>query len=106
MVVDTLCDPRNSVAHCGAVAQLGERLGRIEEVVGSIPIGSTCSHRSRLRPGTVFFLTFDQAKIQKLTKKMTGSDFRKTFIHRNLCHPPFCDASAPPNNATTRKKCL
>lgn len=40
---------------CGAVAQLGERLGRIEEVVGSIPIGSTCSHRSRLRSGTVRF---------------------------------------------------
>ena len=26
---------------CGAVAQLGERLNGIQEVVGSIPIGST-----------------------------------------------------------------
>ena len=32
--------PDRKVAACGAVAQLGERLGRIEEVVGSIPIGS------------------------------------------------------------------
>ena len=26
---------------CGAIAQLGERLNGIQEVVGSIPIGST-----------------------------------------------------------------
>ena len=32
---------------CGAVAQLGERLNGIQEVVGSIPIGST---RFRSRP--------------------------------------------------------
>jgi hypothetical protein len=29
------------LAGCGAVAQLGERLNGIQEVVGSIPIGST-----------------------------------------------------------------
>lgn len=28
---------------CGAIAQLGERLNGIQEVVGSIPIGSTSS---------------------------------------------------------------
>jgi hypothetical protein len=33
----TLYNPRP----CGAVAQLGERLNGIQEVVGSIPIGST-----------------------------------------------------------------
>jgi hypothetical protein len=35
----TLYNPRP----CGAVAQLGERLNGIQEVVGSIPIGSTIS---------------------------------------------------------------
>ena len=36
-----------TVGICGAVAQLGERLSRIEEVVGSIPIGS-------IRPQALF----------------------------------------------------
>ena len=42
---------------CGAVAQLGERLGRIEEVVGSIPIGSIDPARplSPLRKGAIVF---------------------------------------------------
>ena len=41
----------------GAVAQLGERLGRIEEVVGSIPIGSIDPARplSPLRKGAIVF---------------------------------------------------
>jgi hypothetical protein len=32
------------IRHHGAVAQLGERLNGIQEVVGSTPIGSTSSH--------------------------------------------------------------
>ena len=31
---------------CGAIAQLGERLNGIQEVVGSIPIGSTSSYQN------------------------------------------------------------
>ncbi len=33
--------PYNSRTFCGGVAQLGERIVRIDEVVGSIPILST-----------------------------------------------------------------
>ena len=45
------------VPQCGAIAQLGERLDGIQEVVGSIPSGSTIFHISRpifasLRPPT------------------------------------------------------
>lgn len=35
-------------AQCGAIAQLGERLNGIQEVVGSIPIGSTKSDLKHL----------------------------------------------------------
>jgi putative endonuclease len=44
-------------AKCGAVAQLGERLNGIQEVVGSIPIGSTTlrSGTSELRVASHFF---------------------------------------------------
>ena len=37
--------PRRFATDHGAVAQLGERLNGIQEVVGSIPIGSTISSR-------------------------------------------------------------
>ena len=49
--------PDRKVGSCGAVAQLGERLGRIEEVVGSIPIGSIDPARplSPLRKGAIVF---------------------------------------------------
>lgn len=49
--------PGRKVGSCGAVAQLGERLGRIEEVVGSIPIGSIDPARplSPLRKGAIVF---------------------------------------------------
>ena len=49
--------PGRKVGSCGAVAQLGERLGRIEEVVGSIPIGSIDPARplSPLRKGAIAF---------------------------------------------------
>lgn len=39
---------------CGAIAQLGERLNGIQEVVGSIPIGSTSS-----LPPNKFFVDCD-----------------------------------------------
>jgi hypothetical protein len=38
---DTPTLTRYNPPSCGAVAQLGERLNGIQEVVGSIPIGST-----------------------------------------------------------------
>jgi hypothetical protein len=37
-----------ALAFRGAVAQLGERLNGIQEVVGSIPIGSTKSEHANL----------------------------------------------------------
>ena len=41
---------------CGALAQLGERLICIQEVIGSIPIGSTSilhDHQARLLAGLI-----------------------------------------------------
>ena len=38
---DRVHNPRSTVEPKGAVAQLGERLVRIEKVRGSIPLGST-----------------------------------------------------------------
>ena len=52
--IDSACVwPYNSIASWGAVAQLGERVNGIHEVVGSIPISSTkifssCSIRFRM----------------------------------------------------------
>ena len=38
----------NASAHCGAVAQMGERCNRTAEVRGSIPLGSTTSPKTAL----------------------------------------------------------
>ena len=43
----------------GGVAQLGERVVRIDEVVGSIPILSTSAKKKPGMPG-FFFLSFDE----------------------------------------------
>ena len=64
-----LCLFRPCISSRGAVAQLGERLNGIQEVVGSIPIGSTRlpqenrylavhkSHAKSLRPQIVRILS-------------------------------------------------
>ena len=44
--------PYNSIASWGAVAQLGERVNGIHEVVGSIPISST----------KIFFILFNKVQ--------------------------------------------
>ena len=44
MTVSRTLRGRDLHVHCGALAQLGERLICIQEVIGSIPIGSTTSH--------------------------------------------------------------
>jgi hypothetical protein len=38
---------------CGAIAQLGERLNGIQEVGGSIPLGSTSETSGRQRPDLI-----------------------------------------------------
>ena len=46
-----------SIQTCGAIAQLGERIVRNDEVVGSIPTSSTIesiTSKSSVRPSTVF----------------------------------------------------
>jgi hypothetical protein len=45
----------NSARTCGAVAQLGERLNGIQEVVGSIPSGSTIYFNDLLSATQVYF---------------------------------------------------
>ncbi len=60
------------IANGGAVAQLGERLNGIQEVVGSIPIGSTIS----LLTTILFFKPQTDRDIQCKTqsKRRHGSD--------------------------------
>ena len=70
---------------CGAVAQLGERLGRIEEVVGSIPIGSTCSHRSRPRSGTVRFWLSHLPRSKNQSTDRSPQIEHKPIIQSDLC---------------------
>ena len=45
----------NPARTCGAVAQLGERLNGIQEVVGSIPSGSTIYFNDLLSVTQVYF---------------------------------------------------
>jgi hypothetical protein len=50
--IDSACVwPYNSIASWGAVAQLGERVNGIHEVVGSIPISSTWIKKGPGIPG-------------------------------------------------------
>ena len=48
-LVGSTCSQRVSICLCGAIAQLGERIVRNDEVVGSIPTSSTKSF-SNLQP--------------------------------------------------------
>ena len=51
---------------CGAVAQLGERLNGIQEVVGSIPIGSTNAKNSNCRHGSCSFPGHPESPTRRL----------------------------------------
>ncbi|GBR38337.1 hypothetical protein AA0475_0384 [Acetobacter peroxydans] len=60
---------------CGAIAQLGERLNGIQEVVGSIPIGST---NIETPAGSVrgFFMPFFPMKQTAITPAVARSALR------------------------------
>ncbi len=56
--------------HCsrGAVAQLGERLNGIQEVVGSIPIGSTKSYHSKVQLESLHFNARNRSRKTALSR--------------------------------------
>ena len=66
-------DPRSGTfpLSIGAVAQLGERLVRNEEVRGSIPLGSTKSHGKSLFPCAIRDRIEALSILSSLTRMMT-----------------------------------
>ena len=69
----------------GAVAQLGERLVRNEEVRGSTPLGSTSAARPKL----------DFSNIASVTTLSTGSEESRSWSARQFRFPCYLRAVNP-----------
>ena len=66
-------------AGCGAIAQLGERLNGIQEVVGSIPIGSTIPAQAAWRSLTSFSTATPNASSVRRTSSAVWAMERYIF---------------------------
>ena len=78
-------------AGCGAIAQLGERLNGIQEVVGSIPIGSTKLFQAKGRGRVIDRASTGYAgavSLSFLRKVYRGSEHAPCF--RRVASETFC----------------
>jgi hypothetical protein len=89
--------------HCGAIAQLGERFHGMEEVVGSIPSGSTKSFRNSCCKRPIGFLALILAKYWNLYRPRTFSLFtmKPTGTNRRTAN----GQTSIPFQHTNRRQC-